>query len=365
MQPIAVGVYGASGYTGRLICAELVRRKVPFLVAGRNRDKLLALVASLGVSAEIEVAALDDPAGLERIASRVKVVLDCAGPFGRWGRVVQDAALQAGRHFLDITGEHPYMRETAARDGEARARGIVLVNAVGFDVVPTDAAAVLAADAAGAPVSRVRIGFANLGAKPSQGTTRSALDAAHLGGLAFVNGEFLVEPVGAERWDVPFPSPVGTRHGVSIPWGDLATAPRSTGAREVRTFMAVPRSTARLVPALRPLGALLKLAPLKALAERWVSGLPEGPSDEERARSSFAVYAEATGANGTHAAWVTGPNGYDFTAASAVLCARLAAAPGFVKKGALTPSQAFGARALLDGLADAGVRYGSSTTVSR
>jgi len=62
---------------------------------------------------------------------------------------------------------------------------------------------------------------------------------------------------------------------------------------------------------------------------------------------------------------LTGENGYDFAAASAALCARLASAPGFAATGALTPSQAFGARALLDGLAGAGVRHGSSTTVSR
>jgi short subunit dehydrogenase-like uncharacterized protein len=358
MAPADVIVYGATGYTGRLICSELVRQKVPFVVAGRNRDKLAALVASLGVAVEIEVAALDDPAALARMAARGKVVLDCAGPFARWGRVVQDAALAAGRHFLDITGEHTYLCETLARDAEARARGIAIINAVGFDVVPTDAAAVLAAEAAGAPIARVRIAFANLGSRPSQGTTRSALDAAHLGGLAFVDGALVGEPVGAERWDAPFPPPLGPRHCLSVPWGDLVTAPRSTGAREVRTFMAVPRSTARFAPALRPLGALLKLAPLKALAERWVNGLPEGPSDEERARGTFAVYAEATGARGTHAAWVTGGNGYDLTAASAVLCARLAGAPGFTGKGALTPSQAFGARALLDGLAGGGVRYG-------
>jgi short subunit dehydrogenase-like uncharacterized protein len=88
MEPADVVVYGATGYTGRLICLELVRQNVPFVVAGRNRDKLLALVASLGIPIELEVAALDDPAALARMAGRGKVVLDCAGPFARWGRVV-------------------------------------------------------------------------------------------------------------------------------------------------------------------------------------------------------------------------------------------------------------------------------------
>jgi short subunit dehydrogenase-like uncharacterized protein len=97
---------------------------------------------------------------------------------------------------------------------------------------------------------------------------------------------------------------------------------------------------------------------VRALAERWVRSLPEGPSDEQRSRGRFAVYAEARGANGLRAAWVTGGDGYDFTAASSSLCAERAAAADFPARGALTPTQAFGARALLDGLADAGVRWG-------
>jgi short subunit dehydrogenase-like uncharacterized protein len=64
------------------------------------------------------------------------------------------------------------------------------------------------------------------------------------------------------------------------------------------------------------------------------------------------------GAKGTRAAWVTGGDGYDFTAVAAALCAERAAAADFDKRGALTPTQAFGARALLDGLKESGVAWG-------
>jgi saccharopine dehydrogenase (NAD+, L-lysine-forming) len=352
-----VVVYGATGYTGRLVAAELARQNVAFAVAGRDAGKLDALVRALGRPVEAISAPLDDAAALERMAARARVVLDCAGPFARWGKPVQDAALAAGRHFLDVTGEAGYMRDTAQRDAEARARNIALVNAVGFDVVPTDAAAVLAAEAAGTPPERVWIAFGNRGAGPSQGTSRSMLDGARFGGAAFVDGKLRPEPVGARRWEAPLPEPLGRRSCISIPWGDLATAPRSTGAREVRTFIAVGRATARWAQALAPAARLLGLAPLRALGERYIRRLPEGPSDEQRAHSNFGVYAEATGSQGTRGVWVAGGNGYDFTARSAVLCARLAARPEFAARGALTPSQAFGARALLDGLGDA-IRWG-------
>ena len=84
-----------------------------------------------------------------------------------------------------------------------------------------------------------------------------------------------------------------------------------------------------------------------------MSTLPEGPSDAERARARCAVVAEAQNGARTARAWVTAGDGYDFTAVAAVECAVRAAADGFDSKGALTPTQAFGARALLEALARA------------
>ena len=363
MSDVAVVVYGATGFTGRLVCAELARRKVSFAVAGRDRSKLTALAGSLGAAQpEVLVAALDDRAALEAAIARGRVVLACAGPFARMGEPVREAALAVKRHYLDITGESGYMMATAARDAEAQARGVALVNAVGFDVVPTDAAAVLAADAAGGKPELLRIGI-RFGGRATQGTTRSALEHADKGGMAYIAGEYVTEPVAADRWQAAFPPPIGDRVCVSIPWGDLATAPRSTGARTIRTYMAVSSTVARVMPLVGLAGKALAWGPAKRLAERWVSTLPEGPSDAERARARCAVVAEAQNGARTARAWVTTADGYDFTAVAAVECAVRAAADGFDRKGALTPTQAFGARALLEALADHDVRFGVDAPV--
>jgi saccharopine dehydrogenase (NAD+, L-lysine-forming) len=355
---VDVVVYGATGFTGRLICAELGRRGVSFAIAGRDGAKLRALGGQLGAGVPQIVAALDDTAALTRMAEQGRCVLACAGPFALYGLPVQDAALAAGRHFLDITGEGSYMQATHARDAAAQERRVALINAVGFDVVPTDAAAALASEAAGGAPSWLRIAFTQRAAQPTQGTTRSAVNAAREGGLAYLDGEWRRERVGADRWEAPFPEPFGRELAVSIPWGDVITAPRSTQARNVRTYLSLPPRVARLLPVVGVASRLLALAPARALAERWVRSLPEGPSEERRRQARFAVVAQAEGTRGTRRAWVTGGDGYEFTAASAALCAQLAAAQGFAGVGALTPTQAFGARALLEGLADAGVRYG-------
>jgi short subunit dehydrogenase-like uncharacterized protein len=350
MSDFDVVVYGASGFTGRLVCAELARRKVRFAVAGRDRARLTALSASLATaSPEVIEAPLDDAAKLQAAIARGKVVLACAGPFGRLGAPVREAALAAGRHYLDITGEAGYMRETHERDAVAKARGVALVNAVGFDVVPTDCAAALAAEAVGGTPDDVKIGI-KFGGRPTQGTTRSAVERADVGGLAFIDGEYRVERVGAASWQAPFPAPLGSRATVSIPWGDLATGPRSTGARNLRTFVALPPVAVALIPVVGVAFKALAWGPAKKLAEHWIRSLPEGPSDAERARAHCAVVAEATKSNRSARAWVTCGDGYDFTATAAVECAIRAASPAFTATGALTPSQAFGARTLLEAL---------------
>lgn len=359
-----VVVYGATGFTGRLICSELARRKVSFVVAGRDRAKLTALAASLPSEPEVAVAALDDPKALQEAIARGRVVLACAGPFHRMGAPVREAALAARRHYLDITGETPYILETAARDGEARARGVALVNAVGFDVVPTDAAAVLAAEQLGVRPASVKIAI-KFGGRATQGTTRSALEHAAAGSLAFVDGAYRPERVGADRWQAPFPPPWGARPTVSIPWGDLATAPRSTGARNVRTYVTLPPAATALVPVLGVAGKALKWGPARRLAEKWVQTLPEGPSEAERARARCVAVAEAEADGRRGVAWVTCGDGYDFTAVAAVECAVRAAAPDFGQTGALTPTQAFGARALLDALAAHGVGWGFGDSAAR
>ncbi|HEY2746406.1 MAG TPA: saccharopine dehydrogenase NADP-binding domain-containing protein [Polyangia bacterium] len=363
MSDVAVVVYGATGFTGRLVCAELARRKAKFAVAGRDHAKLTALAASLPTAQpDVLVAALDDRAALEAAVARGRVVLACAGPFARFGEPVREAALAAKRHYLDITGESEYMLATAARDAEARARGVALVNAVGFDVVPTDAAAVLAAEAAGGRPELLRIAI-RFGGRATQGTTRSALEQADKGGMAYLAGKYVTEPVAADRWQAAFPPPIGDRVCVSIPWGDLATAPRSTGARTIRTYMAVSSTMAKVAPLVGLAGKALAWAPAKRLAERWVATLPEGPSDAERARARCAIVAEAQNGARTARAWVTCGDGYDFTAAASVECALRAAADGFDRKGALTPTQAFGARPLLEALAAHDVRFGVDAPV--
>ena len=358
-ERLPVVLYGATGYTGKLICEELERQQVPYLIAGRSREKLSALSARLTSRPPFEAVELGDRAGLLALASRGRVLLSAAGPFVKFGAPVRDAAIEAGAHFLDTTGEAEFLRDTQRCDAAARAKGVALVNAIGFDIVPTDAAAALAAK--GLPdVATVRIAISMRGGRMSQGTARSLLGVVSGESAGFEDGQPTPRAVGFDEWAAPFASPPGTRRCLFVPLADLVAAPLSTGAKTVRTYFALPRLPLRSMTLPLALG-LAGSGAGRLLLERLIQRLPEGPSPELRAMARFSVVAEAVSSAGQRCtARVTGGDGYDFSAASAVYCARRAADPSFDKRGFLTPSLAFGAEAILEALARIEVRWSVS-----
>ena len=112
-----VVVYGATGYTGKLVAAELARRGADFVIAGRSREKLDAVAATLGGSVPVAAVPLDDGAGLRSLLEGAAAVIACAGPFVIHGEPVVSAAAETGTHYVDTTGEQPFMRSVFERWG--------------------------------------------------------------------------------------------------------------------------------------------------------------------------------------------------------------------------------------------------------
>ncbi len=121
-------VYGASGYTGRLIAQSLAQRGVPFVAAGRNRENLQQAMTDLPAGAQFRIAEVPHEAGaLHQLFSAASVVINVVGPFWKLGRPVVEAAIAAGCHYLDTTGEPDWVallrREFAA---SFAAKGLLL-----------------------------------------------------------------------------------------------------------------------------------------------------------------------------------------------------------------------------------------------
>ena len=125
-------IYGANGYTGRLIARLAVERGLHPVLAGRSREVIEVLAGELGL--EHRVFSLDDPANIRAGIDSMNAVLHAAGPYSATARPMAEACLEVGAHYLDITGEIAVFELLHGYDERAKKAGIVLLPGVGFDV---------------------------------------------------------------------------------------------------------------------------------------------------------------------------------------------------------------------------------------
>jgi short subunit dehydrogenase-like uncharacterized protein len=146
-RPYDVVLWGATGFTGRLVAEYLVRQKggARLALAGRNRDKLERVRADLrgadpsAASLPVVLADADDPASLEALADSAAVVCTTVGPYAKHGRGLVDACAARGTDYCDITGEVPFIRESIDRNhARATETGARIVHCCGFDSIPSD-----------------------------------------------------------------------------------------------------------------------------------------------------------------------------------------------------------------------------------
>lgn len=328
MQPWLI--YGANGYTGELISREAVRRGMQPILAGRSASAIEPLARELGLQHrlfDVEKPALEG----------VSLVLHCAGPFVHTSAPMVRSCLDSKVHYLDITGEIGVFETIFRQDAEAKTRGVTLLPGVGFDVVPTDCLAMmLAARVEGA--SELWLAFHSHGGGMSPGTLKTSIEGAAKGGWIRQNGKLVRVPMLFDVREIPFQR--GNRLAATIPWGDLATAFRSTGIPNIRVYNAMsPRSIQRL-RRLGPLIPLLRFGFLKRLAQAW-AGRRKGPSELERATSRIYLWGRAARDGKEITMTMSVPEGYTFTVHSA-LAAVERVLGGDARPGAFTPAQLLG-----------------------
>lgn len=135
-------LYGASGFVGLQTVAYFQRhapKGLRWAVAGRSEAKLRAALQRHGAKAGLIVADAEDQAALDALASQARVVLSTAGPFALFGSKLVDACVRHGTHYVDITGETPWVRGLIDRHhATAQKQGTRIVPCCGFDSVPAD-----------------------------------------------------------------------------------------------------------------------------------------------------------------------------------------------------------------------------------
>lgn len=166
-RDLDVVVLGATGVTGRRVAAYLAERApeagMRWAAAARDPARAQAVLAQEGVTAPETIAADVGEAGsLAALCARTRVVLDLVGPYTLYGRPVIEACVEHGSHYVDLTGEIPFVR-TIIHDLDARARsaGVKVVQVCGFESLPADLATLIAAETAqkrfGEPLASVDV----------------------------------------------------------------------------------------------------------------------------------------------------------------------------------------------------------------
>ncbi|MGZ5937579.1 MAG: saccharopine dehydrogenase family protein, partial [Rhizomicrobium sp.] len=139
-------VFGATGYTGRLVAEHLFKAygaggSVKWAMAGRNADKLVEVRNLIGAPASLPLVIADsgNPSSLETMAARTKVVISTVGPYQIYGSNLVAACATIGTDYVDLTGEsHWIAAMTAAHEAQAKKTGARIVFSCGFDSIPFD-----------------------------------------------------------------------------------------------------------------------------------------------------------------------------------------------------------------------------------
>ncbi len=394
-------LFGATGYTGRLVAERIAHAGEPlrWALAGRDRTKLERVRAELAqqvpecADLPILVGDAHDPAAMDAIAVATKVVCTTVGPYALHGSELVAACARAGTDYCDLTGEVPWIRAMIdAHHARAEETGARIVHCCGFDSIPSDLGVLLLQEEMkrrhGRPAERVTSFFGESKGHFSGGTVASLLgvvdEAARNPDVRRTLGNpYSLDPdpkhdgpdgadvkgIGFDRAMRVFTAPfvmaaINTRvvrrsHALlGYPWNGFAY-------KEVMSFPGTPRGLAMATGITAGIAGFLvatRVPPLRALLERRLPAPGEGPSAEERARGFFVVRV-AGESNGDRLVVKVSDRadpGYGSTSkmlSQAALCLALDDLP--TPGGVLTPATAMGFR-LIERLRDAGLTLEAS-----
>jgi len=344
-------LYGANGYTGKLILEAALREGLRPFLAGRRAEVVEPIAKEHGLQSLC--FGLEDPDTVARLLEPFSALLLAAGPFSKTSAPALEACLRSSTAYLDITGEVDVFESAFSRDADAKKAGIAVLPGTGFDVVPSDCLARALSEALPGATS---LTLAFRGFKSSAGTMKTMIESLPKGGLVRQGGQLVRVPAAWKTMEVPFPD--RPRLAMTIPWGDLATAFRSTGIPRIEVYMAVPPSAVSTARRLRRFAPVLGLPFVQSFLKKRVEKRVKGPTEEERTRERSFLWGRVTKGARSVTGTLETLEGYALTAETSVAIAKRVLA-GSVPPGVHTPSQAFGAR-FIETIAGSKLKIGSA-----
>ncbi|CAM3425350.1 saccharopine dehydrogenase family protein [Sphingobacterium prati] len=308
-------IYGATGYTGRIIASRAKELNIDFEIAGRDPDKTRKLAEELAVN--YHIFNVDTEYAWKIALHGKQALINAAGPFKFTAQQVMKACLKAGVHYLDISAELDTYRLAQSLNREAREAGIQLISGAGL-FVSYDALVVHLSKLVTEP-EYLKVGFRHYGGF-SRGSVLSSKNIADLGILVRRNHEIIGHPD---------PQPKLFSFGkdevecMPTPLGGIILSYKSTGIPNIEEFFSLN-------------------LPANELPDLTAENLPDGPTAEERAAGRNGISAELTAKDGKVVkAYVDAPSGYDLTPLSVVAVAHRILNGDF-KVGYQSPGSAYG-----------------------
>lgn len=322
-SPRPVAVYGASGHTGGFILDELSRRAIAAVAVGRR-------AVATRSDVPVRVAAIDDPAALQRAFDGCAVVINAAGPFLDTATPVIEAALASGCHYIDVTAEQQSARTTLRdHDSAARARGVSVIPAAGFY---GGLAGLLAGALAGdAPIDAITVAVALDRWWPTRGTRLTGARNTFQR-LVVDEGELvpLAAPAPVRAWD--FGEPTGVVDVEDVPLSEIVTLHHHLPVRRVRSVLSATALQDLRDPSTSP---------------------PRSADRQGRSAQRFTMQVLLEDAGGTHSATARGRDIYAVSAPLVVEAAARLLDGGLRGGGATTLGAAFDPRDMLQSLSPA------------
>jgi short subunit dehydrogenase-like uncharacterized protein len=368
---------GATGFTGQIIAKYLDehigREEARFAIAGRSEAKLKAIKEGLtNTKPNIILCDIDDIPSIDALTSRAKIVLNTIGPFNWYGRYVIASCIRNHCHYLDITGEPSFVAESYINYNQlAKDNEVCVVNCCGFDSIPADYVAYLAAQNLPIDEPKVLRSYVKTNATFSGGTLTTAINALHL--------EVKNEAIKIPRWPRHPDTPRAVRKihkisevggwGIPMPVVDphivkrsIATMPAHYGEATAYAQFFVRSTFGKVVKTILPIAVASFLVRFEYYRKKLLKKFPQGtgPSEERRKKSRFEITCIGEARSKKVMVSMSGGDpGYNETAkmmseAAFTLLDRIRVES--LQAGVNTPVQAFG-EGLIDRLKAKGIKF--------
>ncbi len=330
-------IYGATGYSGKLIVDKAVQAGMRPVLAGRSEDKVKALAAKYDLDYRVfDIASLSQS---DALIAQMSLVLNCAGPFSQTADVMMQACLKQQAHYIDITGEIDVFELGASLNEAATNRGVVLCPGVGFDVIPTDCVAgklkTMLPDA-----THLTLGFdSRSGFSP--GTAKTSAEALPHGGKVRKDGQIITVPLAAKTRKIDFGG--GEKLAMTIPWGDVSTAYHNTRIPNIEVYIPGSPGMVKQLKRMNWFKPILGLGLVQNFIKKRIEKKVKGPDQATRAKLTTFVWGEVSNAAGEVKEYrIEVANGYEITATGSVYVAQALLGDHASAKGYQTPSMLLG-----------------------